>query len=101
MAAGWYVVLVDLAYLALKFDTSAFMVLCCALDMMLLWVSAIISLMLMVLSLGLRVLLEPFNDPVTPKVHSIFDLAIILDIFAVSRFYFEYDVAVGLFYQTP
>ena len=72
----------------------------CALDMMLLWVSTIISLELMVLSFGLRVPLEPFNDPVTPKVDSIFDLAIILDIYAVSRFYFEYDVAVGLFYQT-
>ena len=69
--------------------------------MMLLWVSAIISLELMILSLCLRVLLEPFNDPVTPKVDSIFDLAIIFDIYAVSRFYFEYDVAVGLFYQTP
>ena len=70
----------------------------CTLDIMLLWV---ISLELMILSLGLRVLLEPFYDPVTPKVDSIFDLAIILDIYAVSRFYFEYDVAVGLFYQTP
>ena len=73
----------------------------CTLDMMLLWVSIIISQELMVLSLGLRVLLEPFNDPVTPKVDSIFDLAIILDIYTVSRFYFEYDVAVGFFYQTP
>ena len=45
--------------------------------------------------------MEPFNDPVTPKVDSILDLAIILDIYAVSRFDFEYDVAVGLFYQTP
>ena len=68
----------------------------CALDMMLLWVSTIISLELMVLSFGLRVPLEPFNDAVTPKVNSIFDLAIILDIYAVSRFYFEYDVALGL-----
>ena len=67
----------------------------CALDMMLLWVSTIISLELMVLSFGLRVPLEPFNDPVTPKVDSIFDLAITLDIYAVSRFYFEFDVAVG------
>ena len=55
----------------------------------------------MVLSFGLRVPLEPFNDPVSPKVDSIFDLAIVFDIYAVSRFYFEYDVAVGLFYQTP
>ena len=73
----------------------------CALDMMLLWVSTIISLELMVLSFGLRVPLEPFNDLVTVKVDSILDLAIILDIFALHRLYFEYDVAVGLFYQTP
>ena len=73
----------------------------CALDTMLLWVSAIISLKLMVLPLGLRVPLEPFNDPFTLKVNSNLDLAIILDIYAASRFYFEYDVAVGLFYQTP
>ena len=63
---------------------------------MLLCVSAIISLELMVLSLGLRVLLEPFNDPVTPKVDTILDLAINLDSYTVSRFYCEYDVAVGL-----
>ena len=68
----------------------------CALDMMLLWVSTIISLELMVLSFGLRVPLEPFNDPVTLKVDSILDLAIIFYIYTVSRFYFEYDVAVGL-----
>ena len=43
---------------------------------------------------------ELFDDPVTPKVNSILHLAIILDIHAVFRFYFEYDVAVGLFYQT-
>ena len=55
----------------------------------------------MVLSSGLRVPLEPFNDPLTLKVNSNLDLAIILDIYAASRFYFEYDVAVGLFYQTP
>ena len=45
--------------------------------------------------------MEPLYDPVTPKNDSILDLAIILDIFALSRLYFEYDVAVGLFYQTP
>jgi len=54
----------------------------------------------MVLSLGLRVLLEPF-DPVTPEVDSINDLAIILDVYAVSRFYFEYDVTVGLLSNPP
>ena len=69
----------------------------CTLDMMLLWISAIISLELMVLSLALRVPLEPFNVPVTLIVDSILDLAIILDIYAASRFYFEYDVAVELF----
>ena len=37
----------------------------------------------------------------TPKVESILDLAIVLDIYAVSWLYFEYDVALGLFYQTP
>ena len=51
--------------------------------------------------IGFRAPLEPLYDPVTPKNDSILDLAIILDIFALSRLYFEYDVAVGLFYQPP
>ena len=55
----------------------------------------------MILSLVLEGPLEPLNNPVTPKVDSILDLAIIFDIYAVSWLYFEYDVAVGLFYQTP
>ena len=53
--------------------------------------------------IGFRGPLEPLNDPVTSKGNSILDLAIsiILDVYTVSSLYFEFDVAVGLFYQTP
>ena len=46
--------------------------------------------------IGFRGPLEPLNDPVTSKVDSNLDLAIILDVDAVSSSYFEFDVAVGL-----
>ena len=54
-------------------------------------------------TIGFRGPLEPLNDPITSKVDSILYLAIsiILDVYTVSRLYFEFDVAVGLFYQNP
>ena len=79
----------------------------CTLDRILLWVSAIISLGLMVIPLlsgaPWSLYMEALNDPVTSKVDSILYLAIsiILDVYTVSSLYFEFDVAVGLFYQTP
>ena len=44
---------------------------------------------------------ELLNGPLALKVDNILDLAMIFDICAVSWLYFEYDVALGLFYQTP
>ena len=55
----------------------------CDLDMMLLSVSAIISLGLMVQSLGLGVSWSPQNDPVTPMLTVSLILATILDIYPI------------------
>ena len=60
----------------------------CALDMILLWVSAIISLGLMVESLVLGVSWNLQNDPLTNILTVSLILATILDIYPVYMLYF-------------
>ena len=74
----------------------------CALDMMLLWVSAIISLELIALSLGLESIGAPkmtqctLNRQISLIVASIFHISAV---FGLIGFCFEHDALVGLFYH--
>ena len=74
----------------------------CALDMMLLWVSAIISLELIALSLGLESIGAPkmtqytLNAQIYLIVASIFHISAV---FGPIGFCFEHDALVGLFYH--